>query len=67
MADRPAACDKEEFVAWSERIERIIVKAIKLLVVLLIVSQLALQVPALRHWLTTTDDAEGIPYRSLVQ
>jgi len=52
-----------DFAAWSDRAERWIVRGIKALTVLLIVSQLALQFPWIRQWLTTADRSEGVPYR----
>ncbi|QJD82396.1 hypothetical protein [Cohnella herbarum] len=53
------------FTAWSDRLERLFVRGIAVLVVLLIVSQLVLQFPAARHWLTTTDESEGIPFHDI--
>ncbi|WP_239614110.1 hypothetical protein [Cohnella mopanensis] len=53
---------QSDFVAWSSRLERLILRGIIVLVVLLSVSQLMLQFPAARHWLTSTDDSEGVPF-----
>jgi len=51
-----------KFVVWSDGIERHIVRWIVILAVLLCLSQLTLQIPSVRHLLTTTDGAEGVPY-----
>jgi hypothetical protein len=50
------------FVTWSNRVERLLARGILLLAILLCMFQLALQFPAARHWLTTTDDSEGVPF-----
>ncbi|BBI33174.1 hypothetical protein KCTCHS21_25730 [Cohnella abietis] len=51
-----------DFSAWSDRMERLIARGIGILLILLILSQLVLQFPIVRHWLTTTDDAEGVRF-----
>jgi len=61
---RQAPRQPDDFAQWSDRAEKWIVKGIKTLVVLLLVAQLALQFPAVRQRLTTTDGAEGVPYRA---
>ncbi|WP_256757265.1 hypothetical protein [Cohnella sp. WQ 127256] len=53
---------KSNFISWSDRIERLLVRSIKLLIILLILSQLILQFPAARRVLTTIDGSEGIPF-----
>lgn len=53
---------KSRFASWSDRIERLILRGIMLLAILLCLSQLILQFPAARHWLTTTDHSEGVPF-----
>jgi hypothetical protein len=55
------------FAAWSDRIERVLVRGILLLAILLCMFQLALQFPVARHWLTTTDDSEGVPFQYVVR
>jgi hypothetical protein len=50
------------FSAWSDRVERVIARGIMLLLILLCLFQLALRFPGARHWLTTTDDSEGVPF-----
>lgn len=50
------------FIVWSDRVERILKRVIVMLVILLCFSQLILQFPAVRHWLTTTDSSEGVPF-----
>ncbi|TVY04545.1 hypothetical protein [Cohnella terricola] len=52
----------QEFIAWSDRMEKMLIKGIKALIGLLIVAQLALQFPAVRHWITKADSAEGVPF-----
>jgi len=52
----------QDFISWSDRMEKIMIKGIKALIGLLIVAQLALQFPAVRHWITKADSAEGIPF-----
>ncbi|MFB9277251.1 diadenosine tetraphosphatase [Cohnella cellulosilytica] len=64
MAAERKGSEPADFTAWSDRAERWIVAGIKALVVLLIASQLALQFPGIRQWLTTTDRTEGVPYRN---
>ncbi len=64
MAAERKTSEHSDFADWSDRAERWIVRGIKALVVLLIVSQLALQFPGIRQWLTTTDRSEGVPYRN---
>ncbi|TFE29967.1 hypothetical protein [Cohnella luojiensis] len=53
---------KSDFAAWSDRIERLLMKGILLLVILLVVSQLVLRSPIARQWMTTTDEIEGVPF-----
>ncbi|MFC4599103.1 hypothetical protein [Cohnella hongkongensis] len=64
MAAERKGFEPSDFTAWSDRAERWIVKGIKTLVVLLIVSQVALQFPGIRQWLATADHSEGVPYRN---
>ncbi|RUS48150.1 hypothetical protein [Cohnella sp. AR92] len=53
---------------WTDRrlrqAERWLVKAAALLAILLVVAQIALHIPTVRHLLTNTDEWEGIPYDS---
>ncbi|CAM3777259.1 hypothetical protein COLU111180_07895 [Cohnella lubricantis] len=51
-------------VKWFAKSERLIIRGIAILAVLLLLSQLALHFPAARHLLTHTDHWEGIKYRS---
>lgn len=51
-----------KFTAWSDSVERYLRRGIVILVILLCVSQLVLQFPAARYWLTTTDESEGVPF-----
>lgn len=51
-----------KFTAWSDRIERYIRRGIVVLALLLALSQVVLQFPAARYWLTTTDESEGVPF-----
>ena len=51
-----------KFTAWSDSVERCLRRAIVILAVLLCLSQLVLQFPAARYWLTTTDESEGVPF-----
>ncbi len=51
-----------DYTAWSDKVERVLLKAIMLLAILLCLSQFVLQFPAARHWITTTDDSEGVPF-----
>lgn len=53
---------KSDFAHWSDRIERLLKRAILLLVIVLVIVQLVLQFPAARYWLTTTDHSEGVPF-----
>jgi hypothetical protein len=53
---------RSTFASWSDRVERTLVKGIILLALLLCLFQLALQFPAARHLLTTTDVSEGVPF-----
>jgi hypothetical protein len=55
------------FADWSDRVERVLARGILLLAILLCMFQLALQFPAARHWLTTTDDSEGVPFHYVVR
>ncbi|WP_372629108.1 hypothetical protein [Cohnella sp.] len=64
MAERRRTPEHADFVAWSDRMEKWIVRGIKALVVLLIVSQVALQFPGIRQWLASADHSEGVPYRN---
>ncbi|XID94240.1 hypothetical protein ACF3MZ_06875 [Paenibacillaceae bacterium WGS1546] len=63
MVTREDGNGPDDFPAWSDRIEKRLRAAAKWLAVLLIAAQLALQVPAIRHWITATDDSKGIPLR----
>lgn len=58
---------KSVFTAWSDRIERLMMKGILLLVVLLVASQLVLQFPLARQWMTTTDEFEGVPFHNVTR
>ncbi|MFC5531720.1 hypothetical protein [Cohnella yongneupensis] len=51
-----------DFSAWSDRIERYLRRGILILAILLCLSQLVLQFPAVRYWMTTTDESEGVPF-----
>lgn len=51
-----------KFTAWSDSVERYLRRGIVILAVLLCLSQLVLQFPAARYWLTTTDESEGVPF-----
>lgn len=51
-----------KFSAWSDSVERYLRKGVIVLAVLLCLSQAALQFPAVRYWLTTTDESEGVPF-----
>jgi hypothetical protein len=51
-----------EFPEWSDRWERRIRSGIVIAVVLLLLVQGALQIPAIRYWLSATDRLEGVPY-----
>ncbi|MBO9599556.1 MAG: hypothetical protein J7559_17245 [Cohnella sp.] len=51
-----------KFTVWSDSVERYIRRGIVILAVLLCLSQLVLQIPAARYWLTTTDESEGVPF-----
>jgi len=51
-----------KFTAWSDTVERYLRRGIVILAVLLCLSQLVLQIPAARYWLTTTDESEGVPF-----
>jgi hypothetical protein len=53
---------RSTFASWSDRVERVLVKGIMLLGILLCMFQFALQFPAARHLLTTTDVSEGVPF-----
>jgi hypothetical protein len=53
---------KMDFTAWSDQAERYMRRGIMILVIMLCLSQLVLQFPSARHWLTLTDDAEGVPF-----
>jgi len=64
MAAKSNKTEPADFTAWSDRAESWIVKAIKTLVVLLILSQVALQYPGIRQWLASADHSEGVPYRN---
>jgi len=55
--------EPDDFASWSDRAERRIVRAIKTLVALLLIAQLIMQIPAVRHKLATADEPEGIAYR----
>jgi hypothetical protein len=52
----------QDFTTLSNRVEHYIKKGIIILTILLCLSQLLLQFPFARHWLTTTDHSEGIPF-----
>ena len=54
--------ESETFPAWSDRIEKWLRKSILTLIVLLIVSQAAMQSPMVRGWLSSTEHAEGIAW-----
>ncbi len=64
MAVKSNKIDPADFTAWSDRAEAWIVKAIKTLLVLLVLSQVALQFPEIRQWLASADHSEGVPYRN---
>jgi len=53
---------RSDFAIWSDRIERLLKRGILMLVILLVIVQLVLQIPAARHLLTTTDHSEGVPF-----
>ncbi len=57
-----AGLDPENFSAWSDRMERRLKQAVWITAVLLVVSQAALQIPALRHGLSAADRLEGVSY-----
>ncbi|QMV44354.1 hypothetical protein [Cohnella cholangitidis] len=67
MGDNDKEKYRSDFVAWSDRLEKLILRSILVLIVLLGLTQLALQYPAARHWLTTTDDSEGVPFHYQVR
>jgi hypothetical protein len=61
--DRPdSESYKDDFTLWSNRMERILKRGIKTLAILLVLLQLVLQFPGVRHRLTTTDGPEGVPF-----
>lgn len=54
-----------KFTVWSDSVERYLRRGIVILAILLCLSQLVLQIPAVRYWLTTTDVSEGVPFPSI--
>jgi hypothetical protein len=60
--ERHAEIVKEaDFTYWSDRAERLLKKAIIILLVGLVLAQGALQVPVIRAWLSPAERLEGIP------
>jgi hypothetical protein len=53
---------RQDFTSLSNRVEQYMKKGIIILTILLCLSQLLLQFPSARHWLTTTDHSEGVPF-----
>ncbi|KIL34857.1 hypothetical protein SD71_17810 [Cohnella kolymensis] len=62
MRNRFDKTKQMDFVTWSDRLERLLVRWIIILAVLLTVSQGLLQFPSVRERVTTTDASEGVPY-----
>ncbi|WEK55667.1 MAG: DUF5359 family protein [Candidatus Cohnella colombiensis] len=64
MKNRASNSDNPEpnFTAWSERVERYIVRVIVVLTVLLCLSQLMLQFPSVRRLISSTERTEGVPF-----
>ncbi|THF78350.1 hypothetical protein [Cohnella fermenti] len=62
MRNRSSAPNRDE--DWLKRGSRILLRTAAWLAVALLVAQIALRLPLLRHHLTNTDEWEGIPYVS---
>lgn len=63
---KEASRKEQSFVAWSNRVERRILQAIGILLVLLVFSQMILQIPAVSERFTPPGQTEGIPYPDFV-
>lgn len=63
---KDASRNKQPFAAWSNRVERRIIQAIGILLVLLVFSQMILQIPAVSERFTPPGQTEGIPYPDFV-
>ncbi|MGX4584779.1 hypothetical protein [Paenibacillus chitinolyticus] len=61
---RPLTYERYEllFVEFSERVEKILLRCLYVLLAGLLISQLLLQFPAVRKEITRVDPLEGVPY-----
>lgn len=61
---RPLTYERYErlFVEFSERVEKLLLRCLYVLLAGLLISQLLLQFPAVRKEITRVDPLEGVPY-----
>ncbi|WP_080838619.1 hypothetical protein [Cohnella massiliensis] len=62
MNERPN--EKTAFIRWTSRIERGLLRTAAALAAALLVAQLLLQIPSVRHFLSGAESHEGIVYHT---
>ncbi|CAH1221363.1 hypothetical protein PAECIP111893_04709 [Paenibacillus plantiphilus] len=52
----------KRLIEWSDDVTNILKKIVIMLLLAIMLSQLALQIPVVRNWVTGVDRLEGVPF-----